>query len=96
MWEILNLPFILSLLIEMSSLNRNENVARLECGRDYTRLHASRHRRTCGVSKCSNSNFHTYSIEELTNLFKKKFSSFQHSVKLCAQQSPNTFQEKVK
>ena len=96
MWEILNLPSILSLLIEMSSLNRNERVARLECGRDYTRLHASRHRRTCGVLKCSNCNFHTYSSEELTNLFNKKHSSFQHNVKLCAQQSPNTLQENVK
>ena len=32
-WYILNLPFNLSLLIEMPSLNRNEGVACLECGR---------------------------------------------------------------
>ena len=33
---ILNLPFNHSLLIEMPSLNRNERVACLECGREYT------------------------------------------------------------
>ena len=32
-WYILNLPFNLSLLFEMSSLNRNERVVCLECGR---------------------------------------------------------------
>ena len=46
------------------------------------------------VLKCSNCNFYTYSSEELANHFKKKH--FQHNVKLCAQQSPNTLQEKVK
>ena len=75
---ILNLPFNFSLLIEISSLNRNERIACLECGREYTRLHASRHRRTCGVLKCSNCNFYTYSSEELTNHFKKKHC--QHNV----------------
>ena len=78
----------------MPSLNRNERVACLECGREYTRKDASRHRRTCGVLKCSNCNFYTYSSEELTNHFKKKHC--QHNVKLCALQSPNTHQEKVK
>ena len=78
----------------MPSLNRNERVACLECGREYTRKDASRHRRTCGVLKCSNCIFYTYSSEELTNHFKKK--PCQHNVKLCAQQSPNTLQEKVK
>ena len=56
-WYILILPFNFSLLIEMPSLKRNERVACLECGREYTRLHASRHRRTCGVLNCSNCNF---------------------------------------
>ena len=93
-WDILNLPFNLSLLIEMPSLKRNERLACLECGREYTRLHASRHRRTCVVLKCSNCNFYTYSSEELTYHFKKK--QCQLNVKLCAQQSPYTFQEKVK
>ena len=78
----------------MPSLNRNERVACLECGRDYTHKDASRHRRTCGVLKCSNCNFYTYSSEELANHFKKKHS--QHNIKLCAQQTPNTLQEKVK
>ena len=78
----------------MLSLNRNKKVACLESGREYTRLHASRHRRTCGVLKCSNCNFFTYCSEELTNHFKKKHC--QHNVNLCAQQSPNTLQEKVK
>ena len=78
----------------MPSLNRNETVACFECGREYTRLHASRHRRTCGVLKFSNCNFYTYSSEELTNHVKKKHC--HHNVKLCAQQSPNTFQEQVK
>ena len=87
-WSILNLPFNFSLL------NRNERVACLECGRDYTHKDASRHRRTCGVLKCSNCNFYTYSSEELANHFKKKHS--QHNIKLCAQQTPNTLQEKVK
>ena len=58
-WYILNLPFNLSFLIEMPSLNRNERVACLERGRENTRLHASRHRRTCGVLKSSNCNFYT-------------------------------------
>ena len=78
----------------MPSLNRNERVACLECGREYTRLHASRHRRTCEVLKCSNCNFCTYSSEDLTNQFMKKHC--QHNLKLCAQQSPNTLQGKVK
>ena len=78
----------------MPSLNRNERVACFECGREYTHKDASRHRRTCGVLKCSNCNFYTYSSEELANHFKKKH--FQHNVKLCAQQTPNTLQEKVK
>ena len=75
----------------MQSLNRNERVACLECGREYIRLHSSRHR---DVLKCSNCNFYTYSSEELTKHFKKKHC--QHNVKFCAQQSPNTLQEKVK
>ena len=67
----------------MPSLNRNEGVACLECGREYTRLHASRHRKRCGVLKCSNCNFFTYSGGKLTNHIKKKHSSRQHNVKLC-------------
>ena len=73
----------------MPSLNRNERVACLECGRYYTHKNASRHRRTCSVLK-----FYTYSSEELANHFKKKHS--QHNIKVCAQQTPNTLQEKVK
>ena len=90
---ILNLPFNFSVLIEMPSLNRNERVACLECGREYTHKDASRHRRTCGNLKCSNCNFYTYNSKELANHFKKKHS--QHNIKLCAQQSPNILQEKV-
>ena len=78
----------------MPSLNRNERVACLECGGEYTHKNASRHRRTWCVLKCSNCNFYTYSSEELANHFKKKH--FQHNVKLCAQQPPKTLQEKVK
>ena len=92
--DILYLPFILKFFREMPSLNRNEKIASLECGKEYTRLHASRHRRTYGAFKCLNCNFYTYRIEELTKHFKKKHC--QHKVKLCAQQSPNTLQEKVK
>ena len=88
----LNLPFHLSLFIEMPSLKRKATVAWLE----DTRLHASRHRRSSSVLKCSNCNFYTYSTEEFTNLIKKKHSSCQLKVKLCAQQSQNTLQEKVK
>ena len=86
--EILNIPFFLFLLIEMPSLNRNERIACLECGRENTRLHASRHRKHCGVLKCSNRNFYRYSSEELSNHIKKNHC--QHNVKLCAQQSQNT------
>ena len=93
-WYNLNLPFNFSLLIEMPSLNRNERAACLECGREYNHLHASRHRRTCSVLKCSKCNIYTYSSEELINYFRKKHC--QHKFKLCAQQSPNTLQEKVK
>ena len=78
----------------MPSLNRNKKNACPDCGREYTCLHASRHRRTCGVLKCLNCIFYTYSSKELTNNFKKKH--FQHKVKLCAQQSSNTLQENVK
>ena len=78
----------------MSSLNKNERVACLECGREYNHKDASRHRRTCGGLKCSNCNFYTYSSEELANYFKKNHS--QHNIKLCAQQTANTLQEKVK
>ena len=93
-WYILNLPFNLSLLIEMPSLNRNEGVACFECAREYTHKDASSHRRTCGVLNCSNCNFYTYSSEELTYHFKKKH--YQHNVKLCAQHFPKTLQENVK
>ena len=96
LWDNLNLPFHLSLFIEMPSLKRNETVAWLEFGREHTRLHASRHRRSCGVLKSSNCIFYTYSTEEFTNHIKKKHSSCQHKVKLCAQQSQNSLQEKVK
>ena len=84
------------LLFEMPSLIRNKRVACLECGREYTRLHASRHRKHCGVLKCSICNFYTFSSEELTNHIKKKHYSCQHIIKLCAQQPQNTLQEKVK
>ena len=66
-------------LIEMPPLNRNEGIAFLECGREYPRLHASGHRKHCGVLKCSNCNFYRYSSEELTNHIKKKHC--QHNVK---------------
>ena len=85
---------LVSLLIEMPSLNRTERVECLEYGREYTRKDASRHRKHSGVSEFSNCNFYTYSSEELTNHFKKKHC--QYIVKLCAQQSQNTLQEKVK
>ena len=91
-WVILNLPFFL--LIEMPSLNRNQRIACLECGREYTRLYTSRHRKHCGVLKCSNFNFYTYSSDELTDHIKKKHC--QHNVYLCAQQSEKTLEEKVK
>ena len=52
-----------------------------EYAREYTYLHASRHRKNCGVLKCSNCNFYTYSSEELTNHNKKKHDSCQHNVK---------------
>ena len=68
----------------MPLLNRNERVACLECGREYTHKDASRHRRTCGVLKSSNCNFF-YSSEELANHFKKKHS----------QHASNTLREKV-
>ena len=78
----------------MPSLNRNERIACVECGREYTRLHASRHRKHCGVLKCSNCNFYRYSSEELTNHIKKKHC--QHDVELSAQQAQKKLQEKVK
>ena len=78
----------------MWSVNGNERVAGLECGREYTRKDASRHRKHCDVLKCSICNFYTYSIEELTNHNKKKHC--QHNFKLCAQHSPNTLRDKVK
>ena len=59
---------VLFLFIEMS---RNERVSCFEYGRDYTRKNASRHRRTYGVLKCPNCNFHTYSREELSINIKK-------------------------
>ena len=88
----------------MPSMNRNEIVACLECGRDYTRLDLSstvtfqdlsRHRKHCDVSKCSNCNFYTHGSEELTNHMKKKQYSCQHKNNLCAQQSQKTIQEEV-
>ena len=74
----------LSKIIEMPSLNRNERVACLECGREYTRKDVSRHRNHCGVLKCSNCNFYTYSNEELANHIKKKHFSPEHKVKKWA------------
>ena len=72
------LPFVLKIFLEMPPLNRNDRVACLECGREYTHKDASGHRRTRGVLKCSNCNFYTYSGEEFTNHFKKKHC--QHNV----------------
>ena len=94
-WETLSLPFFLSLLIVMPSLNRNESVACLECGGECTRKDASSHRKHFEVLKCSNCNFYTYSSKELTTHIKKKHNSCQHNVKLCAQQPPNSHQEKI-
>ena len=90
-WDILNLPFFLFLFIEMPPLNRNERIGCLQCGREYTRKDASRHRKHCDVLKCSYCNFYTYSSEKLTNHIKKKHC--QHNVKLCAQQPQNTLQK---
>ena len=70
----LNLSSVPS-VIEMSSLKRNERVAWLDRGRDYTRKEASRHRRTCGVLKCPNCNFLTYSSKEMNFQIKMKHSS---------------------
>ena len=78
----------------MPLINRNERIACLECGREYTRKDASRHRKHCDVLKCSNCNFYTYSSEGHTNNIKKK--QCQHNVKVCARQSQKTLQEKVK
>ena len=78
----------------MPSLNRNERVACLECGREYTRKDASRHRKHCDVLKYSSCNFYTYSSEELSNHIKKK--QCQHNVKLYAQNSANRLREKEK
>ena len=86
-------PAYFFLLIETPSLNGNEKDACFECGREHARLLALRHRRTCGVLKCSNINFHTYSSEGLTNHFKEKHC--QHNANLSAQQSSNTLKEKV-
>ena len=61
----------------------------------HTPRDASGHRRTRGALKCSNCNFYAYSSEELTYHFKKKHSSCQYNVKLCAQLSPKKLQEKV-
>ena len=82
----------------MPSLNRNERLAGVKCGREYTRKDASRHPRRCGILKCSNCNFYTYSSEELTNHIKKKHSLCQHNIKYGkdAQQSPNALSENVK
>ena len=71
----------LSKFIEIPSLNRNERVACLEYGIEYTRKDVSRHRNRCGVLKCSNCNFYTYSNEELANHIKKKHFSPEHKVK---------------
>ena len=83
-----------NLFIEMPSMNRNEKAANLDCGREYTRKDASRHRKTCGVLKCWNSNFYTCSSDELTNHFKMKHC--QHNDKFCARQSQKTLQEEIK
>ena len=54
---ILKLPFIFScFFFEILLLKRKKRIACLDFGRDYTRLDASRHRKHCGVLKCSNCN----------------------------------------
>ena len=75
----------------MPSLNRNERIACLEYGREYIRFHASRHRKHCGVLKCSNCNFYTYSSEELNNHIKKKHC--QHNDIMCPAVSKHTPRE---
>ena len=90
-WDILNLQFFflfLFLFIEMPLPNGNKRIAFLECGREYTRKDASRHRNHCDVLKCSNCNFYTFSSEELTNHIKKK--QCQYNVKVCARKSQKT------
>ena len=61
---------LLYLLTEMPPLSRNGRVVCLVCGRDFTRSEASRNR--CGVLKCSNCSFSTYSSEELNVHTEKK------------------------
>ena len=75
----------------MPLLNKNKRNACLECGQEYTRKDASRHRKHCDVLKCSNCNFYTTSSEELTNHIKME--QCQYNVKVCARQSQKTLQE---
>ena len=96
-WDFLNRPFFLKFLFSgWDAVMEYERFACLECGREYTRKDASKHRKHCGVFKFSNCNFYTYSSKELTNHIIKKYYFCEHNDKLCAQQSQNTLQEKVK
>ena len=79
----------------MPSLNKNEKIACLKFGKEYTGEDASRHCKHCGFFKCYSCNFYTYSSEEFNNHIEKKHNNCQHNVKLCAQQSRHILQEKV-
>ena len=71
---------VLSLLFKMPSLKRNEKIEIFVCGRDYTRKNSWTRRKTWGVLKCSNCNFHIYTSEQLnTHMKQKHFLSKQCS-----------------
>ena len=84
--------------MEMPSLDRNLKVACPEFGRDYTRIDTLRHPRTCGVLKCSNCNFYTYSSAEITDRDHNLYRTSKTLVKngKDAQQAPNTLESRKK
>ena len=74
-WNILHLPFITKFSRYLLRCRQQIEIKEfhvLKKGGENTCKDASRHRRTCGVLKCSICNFYTYSSVELTYHIKKK------------------------
>ena len=97
-WDIINFPLSLSLLFEMPSLNRNETVAWLEWA-ENTHDVKMRQDIVSTVAFKSVPIFIFIHIAARNSLIipkNNKHSSYHHNVKLCAQQSQNAFQERVK
>ena len=80
----------------MPALNRNEKVKSEDCGKDYRRANAARHRKSCvrGVISCPECSYCTYNQQEMNfHTSKKHVKSTPKSTKCvsCEKEFPNYY-----